>query len=124
MPFPSILLWSRQRSVHDLVEANHPDATASGLQNLPSELLQMIALHLPLADAASFALVDCRLSMLIGPPYWPRLRASAVITGHREQFLSTLARDLPSWFYCHSCSRLHPRDRIRPPGPFNQPSKP
>ena len=84
----------------------------------------MIALHLPLADAASFALVDCRLSMLIGPPYWPRLRASAVTTSHREQFLSTLARDLPSWFFCHSCSRLHPRDRIRPPGPFNQPSKP
>lgn len=84
----------------------------------------MIALQLPLSDATSFALVNCRLSTLIGHPYWPRLRTSAVKTGHREQFLSTLARDLPSWFYCHSCSRLHPRDRIRPPGPFNRPSKP
>ncbi|MCJ1397761.1 hypothetical protein MMC11_000957 [Xylographa trunciseda] len=62
--------------------------------------------------------------MLIGPTYWPHLRTNAVIPGHREQFLGTLARDLPSRFYCHSCSRLHPRDRIGPPGPFNQPSKP
>ena len=84
MPFPNTLFWSRHRSVHDLADINHPDATASGLRTLPSELLQMIALHLPLADAANFALVNRRLSMLIGPPYWPRLRTSAVTTGQRE----------------------------------------
>ena len=83
----------------------------------------MIALQLPFSDAANFALVDHRLSVLIGPTYWPRLRNSAVATAHREQFLSILALDLPSWFYCHSCSHLHPRDRIGPPGPLNQPSK-
>ena len=83
----------------------------------------MIALQLPLSDAASFASVNHRLSVLIGPTYWPRLCKTAVATGHREQFLSTLARDLPSWFYCHSCSHLHPRDRVGPPGPLNQPSK-
>lgn len=83
----------------------------------------MIALQLPLSDAASFAFVDHRLSVLIGPSYWPRLRNSAVATGHREQFLNTLARYLPSWFYCHSCSHLHPRDRVGPPGPLNRPSK-
>ena len=83
----------------------------------------MIALQLPLSDAASFALVDHRLSVLIGPTYWPRLRNSVVATGHREQFLSTLALDLPSWFYCHSCSHLHLCDRVGPLGPLNQPSK-
>ena len=124
MLLPNTLLWSRHRSVNDLADANQPDATASCLRTLPSELLQMIALQLSLSDAASFALINCRLSMLIGPTYWHRLRTSAVIQGHREQFLSTLARDLPSWFYCHSCSHLHPRDRVGPPGPFNQPSKP
>ena len=113
------MLWGRRRWFHDLADLSNSDAVSTGLQALPSEVLLMIALQLPLSDAASFALVDHRLSVLIGPTSWPRLR-----TGHREQFLSTLARDLPSWFYCHSCSYLHPCDRIRPPGPFNQPSKP
>ena len=123
MSSPNSLLWSRHRSVDGLADANQSDAGSSSLRTLPSELLLMIALHLPLSDAANFALIDRRLSMLIGPTYWPRLRTSAVISGHREQFLSTFARDLPSWFYCHSCSHLHPRDRVGPPGPFNQPSK-
>ena len=117
------MLWARQRWVHDLANTNNSDAATTSLQALPSELVLMIALQLPLSDAASFALVDHRLSVLIGPTYWPRLRKSAVSTGHREQFLSTLARDLPSWFYCHSCLHLHPRDRVGLPGPLNQPSK-
>ena len=121
MPFPFILLWPRQCRVHDLADLNNSDAVSTGLRALPSELLLMIARQLPLSDAANFALVDHRLSLLIGPTSWPRLRKNALARGN---FLSTLTRDLPSWFFCHSCSRLHPRDRIRPPGPFNQPSKP
>ena len=82
----------------------------------------MIAFELPLPDAANFALVNRRLSMLIGPTYWPRLRTRSIIVpgGSREQFLDTLTRDLPSWFYCHSCSRLHPPDRIDIPGPLDE----
>ena len=110
------LPWSRHRRV------NQPDAASSSLPMLPSELLLMIALQLPLPDAVNFALVNRRLSMLIGPTYWPRLRTDVVIPGHREQFLNTFARDLPSWFYCHSCSHLHPIDRIPPTGPFDKPS--
>ena len=124
MPLLNTLLWSCHRSVNDLADANQPDPPTSSLRSLPPELLQMIALQLPLSDAASFALIDCRLSMLLGPTYWPYLRTSAMVPRHREQFLSTLARDIPSWFHCHSCSSLHPRDRVGPPGPFNQPSKP
>lgn len=82
----------------------------------------MIALQLSLPEAANFALINRRLSMLIGPTYWPRLRTSVTIPEQREQFLNTFARDLPSWFYCHSCSHLHPIDRIRPPGPLDGPS--
>ena len=82
----------------------------------------MIALQLPLPDAANFALINRRLSMLLGPTYWPRLRTDAVIPGHREQFLNTFARDLPSWFFCQLCSQLHPVDRVDSPGPFDQPS--
>lgn len=84
----------------------------------------MIASQLPLPDAANFALINRRLSILVGPTYWPRLRTGAIILGHREQFLNTFARDLPSWFYCHSCSNLHRLDRIRPPGPLDEPSNP
>ena len=84
----------------------------------------MIALQLPLPDAANFALVNRILSIVILPNCWPRLRTGVVIPGHREQFLSTFARDLPSWFYCHSCSHLHPLNRIRSPGPFDEPSHP
>ena len=63
----------------------------------------MIAVQLPLPDAANFALTNRRLSLLIGPIYWPRLRIHAVTPKHRQQFLTTFARDIPSWFYCHSC---------------------
>ena len=112
------LPWSRHRLV------NQPDTASSSLRTLPSELLLIIALQLPLPDAANFALINRRLSLLIGPTYWPRLRTGAVIPGQREQFLNTFSRDLPSWFYCHSCSHLHPLDRIRPPGPFDKPSNP
>ena len=124
MPFPYVLLWARQRSVHDLADLNNSDAVSTSLRALPSEVLLMIALQLPLSDAASFALVNHGLSALVGPTFWPRLRKSAVATGYREQFLSTLALDIPSWFYCYSCSHLHPRDRVGPPSPLNRPSKP
>ncbi len=108
------LPWTHHRRV------NQPDTASSSLRTLPSELLLMIALQLPLPDAANFALINRRLSMLIGPTYWPRLRTGAVIPGNREHFLSTLVRDLPSWFYCHSCSYLHPFHRIRLLGPFDE----
>ena len=94
------LPWSRRRSVIQ------PDTAAISLQTLPPELLLMIALQLPLADAANFALVNRRLSMLIGPTYWPRLRTTAPIPAHRERSLHIFTRDLPSWYCCHSCSNL------------------
>lgn len=98
MPSPKALLSFRHRSVHDSVDADQPDVIDSSLRTLPSELLQMIALQFPLPDVANFALINRRLSTLIGPTYWPRLRTSAVIPAHREQFLSTVTRDLPCWF--------------------------
>ena len=109
------LPWSRHRSVNQL------DTASTNLLTLPPELLLMIALELPLPDAANFALINRRLSMLIGPTYWPHPRTNAVTLSHREQFLGTLARDLPCWFYCHSCSHLHRTNRIRSPGPFDEP---
>ena len=82
----------------------------------------MIAAELPLPDAANFALINRRLSMLIGPTYWSRLRIGAGPPGQRERFLHTFARDLPSWFYCHSRSHLHRLDRHRSPLLFDEPS--
>ena len=73
----------------------------------------MIALELPLADAANFALVNRRLSMLIGPTYWPRLRTAAPIPAHRERSRYIFGRNLPSWYCCYSCSHL-PTDAAGP----------
>lgn len=84
----------------------------------------MIANQLPLSEGANFALINRRLSVLLGPTYWPLLRTSGIVPEQREQFLSTLIRDLPSWFFCHSCSHLHLRDRVAQPGPYHRLSDP
>ena len=112
------LPWSRPHCV------NQPGTATASLPTLPSDLLFMIADELPLPDAANFALVNRRLSMLVGPrrTCWPRLRIGVEPPEQRERFLRTFARDLPSWFYCHSRSHLHRLDRIRSPLLFDEPS--
>ena len=114
---------SHHHSANDLTSAKSEAAPSNSLGIMPPELLLMIALQLPLSDAAVFALTDRRLSTLNGPTYWPCLRARSFFSGHRRRFLKTLARGLPSWFYCPDCEYLHPRDRVHLPGPFNRPLK-
>ena len=120
MLFPFGLPWSRHRSVCHMDEAN----IASGLQNLPPELLHMIALQLPHHDAAAFALINRRFSIVLDSTYWPSLRNNSCVAGHLNIFLITIARDLSSWFHCHLCLHLHPRDRVLPSGPWNWSSQP
>ena len=112
------LPWFRRRRV------NQRDTASASPLSLPLELLLIIVLELELADAANFAFINRRLSMLLGPTYWPCLRTDVARPRDRERFLNSFARDLPSWFYCHSCSYLHRLDRVSPPGPFDKPSKP
>ena len=91
---------------------------------LPLEIVQMVAdcLHTP--DAASFALSNRTLSTFLGSTYWKLLRRDRAEASQRKQFLTTIARDIPPWLFCHWCSNLHPRDRVGPPGPAFQPRHP
>ena len=114
------LPWFRRRRRR----VNQPEAASTNLLSLPPELLLMIALELELADAATFAFINRRLSILLGPTYWPDLRPDVALARDRRQFLGTLARDLPSGFYCDSCLYLHQLYRVNPQGPFDEPSKP
>lgn len=92
--------------------------------DLPLEVVQLIADCLQLPDAASFALCNRTLSTFLGNTYWKLLRRDGPENSQRKHFLTTIARDIPSWFFCHWCSNLHPRDRVGPPGPAFQPERP
>lgn len=117
-------VWSRHRSFREQTGVAYAKSPTSYLQTLPPELIQMIAFQLSLSDAANLTLVNRKFSLIIAPTYWLRLRTTAATPRQRERFLTTLTRDLPAWLYCYSCSHLHPCDRIGPPGPRKQPSKP
>ena len=94
------------------------------LLDLPLEIVQLIAGCLQPPDAASFALCNRNLSALFGSIYWKPIRRDIAEASQRKQFLVTIARDVPLWFFCHWCSNLHPRSRIGPPGPAFQPRRP
>jgi len=92
--------------------------------SLPPEILQIIADKLELSDATCFSLCNRRLFVVFGSKYCTHFHAPHNNASQRSRFLLALARDVPSWFFCHWCSHLHPRDRIGPPGPAHQPEKP
>ncbi len=103
---------------------NQNDVFQGGLMELPLEIVQMIADCLYTPDAASFALSSRTLSTFLGSTYWELLRRDSAEALQRKRFLTTIARDIPLWFFCHWCSNLHPRNRVGPPGPAFQPRRP
>ena len=86
------------------------------LSGLPTEIVQMIAQYVSPVDAASLAFCSRTLVYLLGRRQWDFSDSTV-----RSQFLARLERDYPALFYCESCSILHPRDAIGPPGPAFQP---
>lgn len=74
----------------------------------------MIARYASPVDAACLALCNQRLLSALGREVWAPFRS---IDMFREQFLRRLARNLPSYIFCHICSMLHSREVIDPPGP-------
>lgn len=93
------------------------------LTKLPLEILQTVISGLSVPDAASFSLCNRRLAVTFGDRYWSLVHSNGN-NSYRSSFLRTIARDIPSWFFCRWCSHLHPRDRIGPPGPALQPKQP
>ncbi|BDD59937.1 hypothetical protein MAP00_005106 [Monascus purpureus] len=93
-------------------------ARKSTFADLPTEIMQMITEYLLPVDAASFSLCNRTILHVLG-----RGRLEFPDSETRMQFLVQLQRDLPSYFFCESCSVLHPCDYIGPPGPAFQPTE-
>ncbi|KAL1989055.1 hypothetical protein VTN96DRAFT_5818 [Rasamsonia emersonii] len=91
----------------------------SNLMKLPPELLLMIVESLSPVDIACLALCNHALLRTIGTTSLSL--SSQDHERHRELLLTRLARDLPRYYFCYSCSHLHPWEKVGPPGPAFQP---
>jgi hypothetical protein len=92
---------------------------ASPFLALPADAILCIADFLPVESVAYLALCNRMLSQLLGPRSWVPL--CGCDSEQKVAFLSTLARDLPQYFVCHICFRLHKTDSVQWPRfvPYN-----
>ena len=93
------------------------------LLGLPIELLQVVADNLTPVDKASLAICNLPLLNAFGKESLSLLSNGNERTRNRELFLTTLARDLPDYFFCFHCNRLHSVKSVGPPGPALQPRR-
>ena len=84
------------------------------LIDLPPELILSIANSLPPASTACLALCNHRFSRILGPSAWASLQLQHH-GHHRISFLSLLEKDLPQYFACRRCKRLHKNSRVQWP---------
>lgn len=106
------------------------------LTDLPLELLLIIAEFLSPIDGACLSLSSRKLlglfserekELLKAQPGETWIRKARPVPGggawndERAAFLSRLSRDFPRYFFCYTCSRLHPWEMVGPPGPAFQP---
>jgi hypothetical protein len=95
------------------------------LQDLPTELLQYIASHLPLSSAAVLTLSSQSMVAQLGTSYFNQLKKETLplverdfgFCGsfptlsppqqEREDFLVLLDRDLRDTIYCYNCREIH-----------------
>lgn len=90
------------------------------LPDLPLELLLMISDHLSPVDIACLALCNRRrLLFSFGSACddLPQNRTGGPEDGPRIDFLTRLSRDLPQYYLCHACLRLHLWRKVALPGP-------
>ena len=116
----SIILTAMPHSMRrENKRANDLENDQSYVLRLPLELLLAISDYLSPTDGACFALSCPILLKALGLQRWPSLNPGKKRDETEiELFLKTLTRDLPHRFFCHSCNRLHPRGRLRAPGPL------
>lgn len=83
----------------------HPSATT--IEDLPVEMLQMIVSFLSPDSAACFVLCSKSLQWAIGHRSWLDLQTKDQGKA-RMSFLALLQRDLREWLPCYHCEKLHP----------------
>jgi hypothetical protein len=86
----------------------------SSLSKLPIELLLSITAYLDVSDAACLALTHQALAAKLGPLFWVSLQTTEAAYIQREIFLNRLTQDLPDFWCCQPCLRLH-RKALVPP---------
>lgn len=100
------------------------------LIDLPLELLRMVVEHLSPVDFACLALCNHLLMFYFAESAFHHT-ANECLEGSQDKtrirtridFLTRLSRDLPPYYLCHTCQRLHLWQRIALPSPkFNLPS--
>ena len=89
---------------------------------LPPEIIHLVTNQICLPDAARVSLCCRGLFVLLGREYYPALEVTQRNKLQPLDFLQIIARGVPTLFFCHSYSHLHPADRVGPPGPALQPS--
>ena len=102
LPFLEQAHYSPQPPAGDLQES-------LSLEDLPYELIQLVASFLPTGSAASLALCNRSMTRILGTHYWEGLKCHSQ-GEQRKRFLFALERDLPNYFFCHYCSKLHHKD--------------
>jgi hypothetical protein len=105
--------FQRIRTAHRKDSKTVERPATEHLLDLPPEVLLSIADFLPTTSASCLALCNRLLSRILGPRVWTSLQ-------HQEQvdriaFLSALAKDLPQYFVCHHCVRLHRSSAVQWP---------
>lgn len=83
------------------------------LIDLPPEIILCISDQLRASDEACFALVCHRFKTVLARLTWQRLNSAD--SQDRRKFLSALARDLPQYYDCYGCVRLHPCSSVNSP---------
>jgi hypothetical protein len=96
----------------------HGNSEYSRFLKMPTEILLMIGEHLSPVDLACLALCSHALLQRLGTK-----SLLPVSEAYRETFLTRLTQDLPQYFFCYCCFRLHLWADIGPPGRPFQPSK-
>lgn len=110
--FRRIMDWLRasfQCSGSNTMKTDLPSVEVMGISALPAEMILCIATMLPPQSAACLALCNRRFSQLLGPVYWKSLlKENATMIS----FLRDLVKDLPNYWICFQCHRLHQLSRV------------
>jgi hypothetical protein len=90
-----------------------PNTNTLKLSGLPPELIILIASMLSIQSAACLSLCNRAMSQILGPNIWRclKLQTSKI----RASFLFDLSKDLPQYFVCYACIKLHASSGVQWP---------
>ena len=77
------------------------------MQRLPRETVQHIAQFLPTSSAAALALTSKWFLFVLGRQYFNQVRGEFCNEGELRKFLLLIERDIPGYYGCLDCLRLH-----------------